>query len=179
MKIALVILPHLFFISNAFAGGEVGNGGQDVALEFSTLGADVVYQLMRNFNKDAEVCNNILYSDLCTLDAGRIRNVVQMARVVSLPDLTQIDPATGRTLSYIALNFPQEQRILVSELEWHKPSFCYVKKLPLVLHEYLGLLGIEIENYRYTSVLSEWFIQNASQDKFQGCPELNSKGAGK
>ena len=79
-------------------------------------------------------------------------------------------------LHYVALNFPGEQKILVSEIEWQKPELCFVKKLPLVLHEYLGLLGIEIQNYRFSSLLSEWLIETADNDKFIGCPELKTKG---
>lgn len=172
MKLKVIIFLQLFYFSTAFAGGEVGNGGQDVALEFATYGADVANQLTRNFHPGADVCKDTLFSDLCALDVNRLMNTIQLARVISLPDLTQADPVSGRTLTYVALNFPQDQRILVSEAEWRKPEFCYVKKLPLVLHEYLGLLGIEIQNYRYSSLLSEWFIQTAAEGKFQGCPEF-------
>lgn len=164
----------LAFSMNAFAhfGGEGGNPGQEVALEFATIGADVTYQLMRNFRGDSDNCKNVIYADLCALDIDKLRNAVQLARVVSVPDLTRDDPDTGTKMTYVALNFPQEQRILVSESGWKNPNFCSVQKFPLVLHEYLGLLGIEIENYRYSSMLAEWLIQTATRDRFEGCPEL-------
>lgn len=179
MKILLLLTSAIFWGHTSFAlpmGGEAGNGGQDVALEFATFGTDITYQLLRNFNGGSDNCKSALFGDVCNLDISRIRSIVQTAKITSMPSLTQIDPNTGAIVRYTALNYPQEQRILISEAAWKSANFCYVKKLPLVLHEYLGLLGIEIQNYRYSSVVSEWLIQTATIDKFQGCPELYIKG---
>ena len=157
-------------------GGEGGNGGQQVALEFSTFGADVTSLLEQNFRPGLSACADEDFGYLCSLDLSALRGAVRTARVVALPELTQEDPVTGKITSYSALNFPQDQRILVSEADWQKPSFCYVEKLPMVLHEYLGLLGVEVQNYRYSSLLSAWFQKNASDDRFNGCPDLRNKG---
>ncbi len=170
------LLFTLLPVHIAIAGGEVGNGGQDVALEFSTYGFTAAGQIEKSFYPGAGACLDAEFKDLCSLDAERVRDAVRSARILALPELTQQDPSTGKTLAYVALNFPQEQRILVSEAEWARSEFCYVKRLPLVLHEYLGLLGLEIQNYRYSSLLSVWLMKTAGEDKFQGCPELNSKG---
>ncbi|HLE01704.1 MAG TPA: hypothetical protein VJB59_15690 [Bdellovibrionota bacterium] len=160
----------------ALSGGEVGNGGQQVALDFVTHGFTAVGLIEREFHAGSTSCKSGPYQDLCSLELERVRNAVRFAKVVSLPEVTQIEPGSGRALLYVALNFPQDQRILVSETEWRKPELCYVRKLPLALHEYLGLMGIEIQNYRFSSLFAEWLIKTTDKDKFQGCPELFSEG---
>jgi hypothetical protein len=153
-------------------GGEVGNPGQDIALEFATFGADVANTIEMNFHPGANLCAQAMYVDLCALDLLSLRNAIRFAKITAVPELTRED--SGRQLHFVALNFPQDQRILVSEAAWNEPSLCYAKKLPLVLHEYLGLIGVEIENYRYSSLLAEWYRQSAPVEKFLGCPDLKN-----
>ena len=170
----LLILFHPLPAAAEAEGGEVGNGGQEIALEFATYGADLASLIEQYFHPGAPACSEKIFSDLCTIDILNLRNVVRAARVTSMPELVRTDEKSGEKIRYVALNFPHEQRILVSEAEWQKPSFCFVKKMPIVLHEYLGLLGIEIQNYRYSSLFSHWLKKTAPIEKFAGCPELKN-----
>lgn len=171
MKYLIVIFLYFFSHSavSFSSGGEVGNGGQETALSFTVYGLKALEVLQQHFMSGSPGCSDALFQDLCKLDIPKLQSMVQTAKILAVPELKQVEEKTGSLIYFVALNYPQDLRIIVSDSAWNRPDFCDAKKIPLALHEYLGLLGIEIQNYRYSSLLSTWLLNKGPEDLFIGC----------
>jgi len=131
-----ILLPFLALtlaFSSASAGPRIiGNGGDVHALQFIVFAQRVLLYLQN--------------SEIEGVDAVALEKIIESAKVES----------TNRTLTLNgmpkdALNFPSEQKIVFNRQRWS--SMLSEERLALVLHEYLGLLGVEQANYEHSKLL--------------------------
>lgn len=125
---------------DAYGVARVGNGGDALAAEF-VANADEVLQLVTALIEDGNV----------TLPAGfnfaRFRERIQTAVVY-----TQ-DKTMSQGYEVDALNFPAENRIVVSRGRWRSIAFDLKVVRQLIIHEYLGLAGADDRSYQISSFL--------------------------
>lgn len=145
-----------------------GNGGQLIASEFSSAALDAVAFV----NSHRSLCSrDPMYAPLCQLDLDRVRSVVASVSLTVVPRLVFQDHNTGEIIEYAALNYPEQNRIDISQTEWLKPKNCGLKKVTLAFHEYLGILGLERNNYPISSLLRMWLLAHGDSRLFVGCEE--------
>lgn len=142
----LMTLPIYFAVSLSYSGNHGGHGGDMVyAREFVKLG----YKLVEHLNQEmyAERLSELGASpqDLREIIDPKHVDSAEQSEVYLLRNLPD-----GREIKILkdAINFPSENRILLSRTSWRKLSL--EKRIDLVLHEYFGLLGIEHDQYTYS-----------------------------
>lgn len=96
--------------SLAFAnGGEVGNGGQRVALEFSTTGFDIIGKFSRYFQHDSAVCHDVAIGHLCDLDLEALRSAALKARLKK--NLEELRSRATQPSERLKWPFPKDSEI--------------------------------------------------------------------
>lgn len=131
--ILLPILALTLAFSSASAGPRVvGNGGDAYALQFIIFAQKVLLYLQN--------------SNIKGLDTLALAKIIESAKVESTTRTLTLDGMTKD-----AINYPSEQRIVFNRDRW--VTLLSEERLALVLHEYLGLLGVEQANYEYSKLL--------------------------
>jgi len=134
---AFLILVSLFTIASpALAVKVVGNGGDSYAIEFVTIASDIL-----NYLGD---------TDSGGLDLEKLKEVMKTTKVES----------TNQALSLggipkDAINYPTEKRIIFNRTAWGNSKEG--QKPRLVLHEYLGILGVDDSSYALSTLLLKKF----------------------
>ncbi|OQW48825.1 MAG: hypothetical protein A4S09_13585 [Proteobacteria bacterium SG_bin7] len=134
MKRLLIIFSLL--ASNVTHAGREGGAGDSAEIEFKSIGRAISSKL-----------HDELAGKLPGVDALKFQNAVAETQVIMTSRYLQKD---GRKRE--ALNFPNEKKIEVNRPNWTK--LAPVRKAILVLHEYLGILGLEGESYEISSTLT-------------------------
>lgn len=124
---------------SASAGDKTGNAGEEVQQDFiihATSGAQLLESRIREYPG---------------VDVAMIRSLLELEGVVEPTDevLLGLDgqPKT-------AINLPgKKPRIRVNIARWNRIGKDRRRKMALALHEFLGLEGSEVGNYRITSKL--------------------------
>ncbi len=133
-----IILLMLFICKSAFAGGDnVGNGGDSIALNFKTIGNTLVLQL--------RAANSV---EALEIDPEKFKEKLETANIESTTKQLYL-----RGMRKDAINYPKENRIIIYETGWRMLSIQ--DKRMLVLHELLGLMGIDDSTYRITLALEK------------------------
>ncbi len=136
MKTAILLFALLGFHS-ALAGQRTGNGGDAIEIEFRLLGARIV-DFLNTTERPAP---------LSEINAADLFQAVQNTRIVAKNETLYDRHNQVRT----AVNYPVEKRIELNRDGWTALKYSFDEKLVLVLHEYLGILGTEIDNYDLSS----------------------------
>jgi hypothetical protein len=166
----------LFSISNfsiaASLGGETGNAGQRVALEFSQSASKALGVLHQLVNVtaycDPKTYAFQVYGKLCELDQAALASAVANTHLVAVQNIRTTDPVSGKQIELSAENFPSLHQINISIDYWtHEP--CGFQKMSLALHEYLGILGIEQDSYQYSSLFRNLLDQHGNPPDGAGC----------
>ena len=126
--LAIIVAPA---VPNAAQGGaNSGGGGDTVAIQF-----------IQTANRLAEHLLFLQEDDRRGLDPRALGEAVFSVQVQSTEDKLILNGA-----SVDAINYPSEKRILLSRSGWEKanPELRQV----LVLHEYLGILGVRDDHYQ-------------------------------
>ncbi len=137
-------------------GNEGGHGGDPYASEFYILGKICAASL-------AESNQEILKT--LSADGESFLKTVNQSRIVSANSEDMI--LNGYEVG--AINFPSSQIIKVNSKIWKRLNLD--QKIQLVLHEYLGLMSIELDTYNISSNLRKWthelseYIANEPQFK--------------
>ncbi len=137
----VVVLGMLILggISNAFAGGgETGNGGDPVEQQFVRAGRDALGVVISNASIFPTVEVAVFQA---ALDGG--------VRVIATDD--KLEDMHGNPKSL--LNFPKEKKILINRSAWVNIGEDEKSKCALAFHEYLGIFGLEQDNYSLSSRL--------------------------
>lgn len=130
MKNILCLLLLLSLPYSSFAGPRVIGGGGDVyALQFIAIADKILTHLQNSPIKEIQI------EDL--------KNAIE----------TTIVESTNRKLLLKgipkdAINYPESKRIIFNQTRWRQ--IADEDKPALVLHEYLGILGIEDASYRFS-----------------------------
>lgn len=137
-------LGWLLFVGTAAlaaSGHEEGNGGDTVAQDFALRGRQAYQALLKMKAVPSEI-------SLAELDRSIKYTQVISQETVSLPG------PDGVPLERDAVNQPKANppTILVNRRRWNDPRMTELAKIRLALHEYLGILGIERNNY----AVSNW-----------------------
>ena len=127
-----VILISIGLSRSASAGHDQGNGGDIYALQFVSVAQKVTQYLLE--------------SKTPKLDLNTLRAAVATVKVETTDNELYLNG-----LPKDALNFPKEHRIVFNRRRWR--AMDPGEKPALVLHEYLGILGIENASYSYSRSL--------------------------
>ncbi|MEK2690854.1 hypothetical protein [Bdellovibrio sp. GT3] len=133
MKSTILVLIMLLLSPLAFAGPRyVGNGGDTYSLQFQVY-AEKLNKYLQNSN--IEGLNVILLRD--AISSTKVESTNQKLILNGIPK--------------DAINYPAEKRIIFNSNRWI--GFTEDEKLSLVLHEYLGLIGLEDAKYTYSKLI--------------------------
>lgn len=168
MKKTFLISIFLFWAGVAVASGTtIGNGGQQVAAEFSASALQAV-----NFiSAHQSLCSQAQYAGLCGVDLSNVNKAISKVTLEVYPGLTSTDPGTGVIMYYSALNFPDRNLIQISQSDWVSSGMCGLKKMTLAFHEYLGIIAVEQNNYSISSLLRLMLINYGDPNLFIGCEQ--------
>lgn len=136
MRAFLILVSFVLTTSSAFAVKVVGNGGDTYAIEFVSVASDILDYL------------EVSGSD--GLDLAQLKDVMKTTKVESTDKALSL-----KGVPKDAINYPTEKRILFNRLAWGNAKEA--QKPRLVLHEYLGILGVDDSSYaRSTELLSSF-----------------------
>ncbi len=144
MKKVLLILLTMVFVITAHAvpreedeigslGTEVGNGGDTISSEFVGIGHKV-FEMLKE-------------SPLEEVDMDVLWQILLSTTIITKDSLTL------RGVEVDAINIPQAETIYVSRSRWLDIQDDS-KKLYLVFHEYLWMIGIDDTNYQVSHKLA-------------------------
>lgn len=158
------ILSSLLISVASFAGDIQGNGGDFIAQEFAAHGFEALKVL-----KELKT----LPADLSLQD---LEHALSTTQVVSA-DKTELPGPDGKPLERDAINLPDETppTILVNRTSWTSKKLSTTDKMSLALHEYLGIVGTERNNYRISSQLRV-FMNGTSNSGLSACPKPDQDG---
>ena len=132
-----MIIPLLIlFSASAYAGNELGNGGDLVAQEFVAAGRKMIQELRKNPDP-------------------RIKDVEGLAKAVETVKVTTTESLSLEGSEVDAINLPKEKQIKVSRSRWR--DYGASKRASLVLHEYLGILEIKDDQYEISGSYADAF----------------------
>ncbi len=111
-------------------GFDVGNGGDRYAGEFVEIGEEIV--------------ETLIHSPRAGIDSTAMLEAIRKTKVVS-KDSLELD---GKAID--AINYPlaTPPRIEVNRDAWDRMKWRRHDKIFLVMHEYLGILGVDDSNYQ-------------------------------
>jgi hypothetical protein len=116
-------------------GTDAGNGGDDYAREFINLGLEIAESLAQN--------------PIPGLDAKDLLRTIQATQVNSQESLV----LRGDKVDAINIPWATPQKILVSRTGWDRMRSQRHRQAFLVLHEYLGIMGIDDSRYQVSGLL--------------------------
>lgn len=148
LSFALAILSSSFPALAASEASGAGNGGDPNSLEFVAVGRQI-HTLLLSWPKTA----------LPEVAAGDLNLIIDQSEVQ-----TTDKPLFEKDQPVAAKNFPKKKLILVNISAWQGLSGSIDKRMALVLHEYLGLLGIEVNSYTVSSKFMNILVQTALED---------------
>lgn len=145
MKWLVFCFAAIWVGQGAFAGNELGNGGDSVAQEFVAIGR--------------KVADRIRVETDPSIPADAFLAAVESTAVSTHGHLEL------RGVEVDAINYPESKRIEVNRARWRE--YGIREKASLVFHEYLGIAGVDDSNYRisgkYVEVPSPLFFHTNSE----------------
>jgi len=133
----VAVLPTSAFAASF--GHDQGNGGDGYSLQFVGVGKKIV-QYLKYQKTDLNI--DALQE---ALDSTRVESTTEFLTLNGLPK--------------DALNYPRQKRIVFNRGRWD--AISRDEKPALVLHEYLGILGMEDASYKYSkSLIGEFAVAN-------------------
>jgi hypothetical protein len=135
MSILKFLLLSLSLTSFALAGNEGGHGGDPYAYEFQMLGKALAKKLTSYEKNHSPILAR------WKLEANEFDATVDRVRVISKEPADMI--LNGEEVD--GINFPDQNLIKVNRARWREANLQ--ERLTLSLHEYLGIIGIERDQY--------------------------------
>lgn len=143
MKTLLAAFIALISVS-AFAGiRDVGNGGDAIVLEFTTLAGQV--------SKDIQVDAQYLFPEFSAED---------LEIAIKKTTVTSIKKTVLRGIEKDAINYPGLNLIKISRTRWKNRSVSAEKLRALVLHEYLGIMNINDSDFKISGRLIDYYLES-------------------
>lgn len=155
MKKAISLLLAMTISFTCFAGGKViGNGGDDIALEFYKIGLSAI----------AEIKDSIeLYPELKDVNLVEVINSTEI--LVSENPIYSLKKGVSQFST--AINYNDPNTIVVYGPRWSRTNNVHIRKA-LALHEVLSLAGIE-NTGNYT--ISKRYLKNLGMHCSEGLCE--------
>lgn len=161
MKLLVALLMGLALSTASYAEQGTRGGGDQVAYEFAVA----ANRLLKLFQENES-----------------LRQLVPQLRVEALEEATRTVQLESRDRLFLekrevdAINYPVEKRIEVSAARWNGNKKSGISRLSLVAHEYMGILGIDDENYKVSYQISGWFYANGLGDFTCAVRKLGERG---
>ena len=133
MSLCLALASVSTFAVDERDGTDRGNGGDEYGKAFINLGLDLAESLAQH--------------PLPGVDAKRLLEAVDSTYVNSQERLFLGDEEKD------AINYPESHRILVSRTAWDRMESQPHRRAFLVLHEYLGIMGVDDTRYQISRLL--------------------------
>lgn len=144
--IALVLALSTSTLSHAVTGNEGSGGGDLRAMQFVKIGEKIVECLER--------CSG-LPDVLKTIDTRALKKAVQKTSVESTNEVLLLPSGASQSaVTKDALNWFGKTRIVFNREAWDT-ILDGSRRAALVLHEYLGIMGVDDRDYRYSKLLFE------------------------
>lgn len=165
MKLLLLTIFMTTQISFAmsFRGGGMGNGGHPYEIQFKQDAMRILELLKKDVVEKPDALKKI---DLYQLDLNIELVEVELKR-------KKLKDKFGRVRS--ALNFPGKRLIQINKKDWEKIQSIDSLRLPLVLHEYLGISNEEVDNYDISSNLYSYVEKVKALEHEERLRDVNSK----
>lgn len=152
MKAFFLAISLVLTSSMASATKVIGNGGDSYAFEF----VEVAYSIMHNISW--EVVEGFTFDDL--------QRVIRDTKVES----TNVDLFLDG-VPKDAINYPAEKKIIFNYRRWREMDISL--RPVFVLHEYLGILGIDDSSYRYSTLYLKSFTNRKRVMELYGPMTVN------
>lgn len=143
VKLLVFVLVPFVASADPSGGSVVGNGGNGFAIEFRNLGRSIAENLERSRDFD--------------FDARRFRQAVETTTIETQERVF----LGGREVG--AANFPQLGKIVVNERMWLITSRSVIPAVSLVMHEFLGMMGIQ--NDRLVNRYVQKYVRTFAKDE--------------
>ncbi len=145
IAVSLLLIFGLLF-KNVYAGDGVGNGGDGLAAEFILTAKDA-FRILQNKPEVTQYLN---------LD--KLSMAIANTKVISTKE-----PLILNGVEIDAINYPAQQLIKINRLRWMdlRDSNRTLTRFNLVIHEYLGIIGINDDQYSISQSIVK--IMNLNQ----------------
>lgn len=154
-----ILLIAICFSANTYAGNDGGSGGDAYGKEFEMLGRSLLQTFQQNENHPVLRKWNIKPS---------LFEMVINTTVLRSADRSMV-VLDGREVD--AIKNPDTRQILINEDRWRARTL--LQRIELVLHEYLGILGVERDQYQVTNELSDLVVQTYNRVKNSKAENIN------
>lgn len=145
MRAFLTFATLFSMLNTAHAVKIVGNGGDTYAVEFVSIATDVLEYVQVNDSETYEL----------------LKNVLKTTKVESTDQYLVLDGVPKE-----AINYPSENRIIFNRAAWSNAKESY--KPVFVLHEYLGVVGIDDSSYAHSTALMKGFGFGKNMTEVEG-----------
>lgn len=152
--LAALIITQISIAQSFFSGG-MGNGGHPYEIQFKNDAKTILTLLQRS---DIELNEKLKSIDLYSLQLNIELVEVEVKR-------RKLKDKFGRVKS--ALNFPGKRLIQINKADWEKIKDIDSIRLPLVLHEYLGISLEEVDSYNISSSFYSFMMKVIKNDKLE------------
>ncbi len=144
MRVLITIFFLSLILTKGYCGDDGGSGGDVYGKEFELLGREfskVIKEfdgsaILRKWEVDADLFLAAIEATLLRSDEGE--NVVLKGKEVD------------------AIKNPEKKSILINRTRWRGMSL--LKRMEMVVHEYLGILGKEVNQYAVSNEFSDFII---------------------
>lgn len=130
-----VLTAPMFLSPPAHAGNESGHGGDPVAQQFVQTARDVLARLSDQSNSPIALNLNAFGS---AIESTAVESTDQELKIAGVHKA--------------CINYPSQKKIEVSRKDWPTDPFDRNRQA-LVLHEYLGIMGVDDQNYAVSGLL--------------------------
>lgn len=140
MKLILAIFIATLSLSSMAKIRDVGNGGDAVVLEFKNLA--------RQVSRDISLNADYLFPEF---------TVEQLDQAIESTKVVSATKTVLRGVEKDAINYPASKLIKVSRSRWKLNSDSIESLQALVLHEYLGIMGVEDSHFKISGRLLSYY----------------------
>lgn len=151
IAVSMLVLFGLLF-KNVYAGDGVGNGGDGLAAEFILTAKDA-FRILQNKPEVTQF-----------LSLDKLSMAIANTKVSSTKE-----PLILNGVEVDAINYPDQQLIKINRLRWMdlRDSNRTLTRFNLVIHEYLGMIGINDHQYSISqSIVKLMNLNQYSASKF-------------
>ena len=156
--VSLFLGVQLWIVSVWGLGTGATNGGNYVGMEF-TKAALAAIEILVNYKDE-------LPPPLQGIDVEALSRSISETRLQVRKNLCYQDSTTGDVNCDAGRNLPSKKLIQISEEEWKKSYDNPQMQMALALHEYLGIMRVELNVYYLSAQFSRFVAGESFQDRF-------------
>ena len=142
--ILIVVILNTLFLTAYAKGGHEGNGGDSIALKFTTFGRDVLEEV-RSYSESFQEVN-----------IESFENAIEKTDIITTDEKLFVGD-----IEKDAINYPEQKMIKINRTRWSQAESNHRKAL--VFHEYLGIMKVDDSKYQVSGRLLKEASENNSQ----------------